>query len=122
MRTKIIALLLASAGARRHRRLPAEARDDDRGEPSRAASSGIDLAAMDKSVKPGDDFFVFANGSWVKNTPKSRRTASNIGGFYIADQKREKQTRRAARRHRSSPNAAAGSERGARSPIIYNAF
>ena len=29
---------------------------------------GIDLAAMDKSVKPGDDFFRYANGTWFKNT------------------------------------------------------
>ena len=30
---------------------------------------GIDLSWMDKSVKPGDDFFSYADGSWVKNTP-----------------------------------------------------
>ena len=30
---------------------------------------------MDKSVEPGDDFFSYANGTWVKNTPKSRPTA-----------------------------------------------
>src|ERR1700679_86288 len=28
---------------------------------------GIDLAGMDKSVKPGDDFFDYANGTWYKN-------------------------------------------------------
>jgi putative endopeptidase len=30
---------------------------------------GFDLAGMDKSVAPGNDFFAFANGTWVKNTP-----------------------------------------------------
>jgi putative endopeptidase len=30
---------------------------------------GIDVAGMDRSTKPGDDFFKFANGSWDKNTP-----------------------------------------------------
>ena len=47
---------------------------------------------MDTSVKPGDDFFSYADGSWVKNTaiPADR---SRIGGFYIADQEREKNTR-----------------------------
>lgn len=30
---------------------------------------GIDLTAMDKSVKPGDDFFEYVNGTWLKNTP-----------------------------------------------------
>ena len=29
---------------------------------------GIDLAAMDKSVAPGDDFYNYANGSWLKRT------------------------------------------------------
>lgn len=30
---------------------------------------GVDLAGMDKSVKPGDDWFKFVNGTWAKNTP-----------------------------------------------------
>jgi putative endopeptidase len=30
--------------------------------------SGIDLAGMDTSVKPGDDFFAYVNGTWVKET------------------------------------------------------
>jgi putative endopeptidase len=53
---------------------------------------GIVPASMDRSVQPGDDFFTFANGSWVKNTPIPE-DRSNIGGFYLADQTREKQTR-----------------------------
>jgi putative endopeptidase len=31
-----------------------------------ALVSGIDLAGMDTSVKPGDDFFAYVNGTWVK--------------------------------------------------------
>jgi putative endopeptidase len=51
--------------------------------------SGLDLSSLDKSVKPGDDFFGYANGNWVKRTviPADR---SSVGGFYIADQQREK--------------------------------
>src|SRR6185437_14358314 len=30
--------------------------------------SGIDTAGMDKSVAPGDDFFAYANGTWLKTT------------------------------------------------------
>jgi len=30
---------------------------------------GFDAAGMDKSVKPGDDFFAYANGGWDKATP-----------------------------------------------------
>jgi putative endopeptidase len=34
----------------------------------RLGSRGIDFAGMDRSVKPGDDFFVYANGTWLKET------------------------------------------------------
>ncbi|HKI74502.1 MAG TPA: M13 family metallopeptidase N-terminal domain-containing protein, partial [Pseudomonadales bacterium] len=29
---------------------------------------GFDLSGMDRSVKPGDDFFSFGGGTWVRNT------------------------------------------------------
>src|SRR5690606_6297995 len=29
----------------------------------------LDRANMDESVKPGDDFFTYANGTWLKNNP-----------------------------------------------------
>jgi len=29
---------------------------------------GIDLAGIDRSVAPGDDFFGYANGAWIENT------------------------------------------------------
>jgi putative endopeptidase len=33
-----------------------------------SGSSGIDLAAIDRSVRPGDDFFAYANGAWLRTT------------------------------------------------------
>jgi putative endopeptidase len=30
--------------------------------------SGIDLAGIDRGVSPGDDFFAYANGGWLKST------------------------------------------------------
>src|SRR6184192_1928771 len=41
-----------------------------------AKSVGLDLAGIDKSVAPGDDFFAYANGNWVKSTeiPADRST------------------------------------------------
>ena len=41
---------------------------------------GIDLAGMDTSVKPGDDFYRYVNGNWDKTIviPPDR---SNIGSF-----------------------------------------
>src|SRR5580658_6631952 len=39
----------------------------------------IDLAAMDTSVKPGQDFFFFANGSWYKKTEiPAERAATGV--------------------------------------------
>src|ERR1044071_4036164 len=29
----------------------------------------IDIANMDLSVKPGDNFYLYANGTWLKNNP-----------------------------------------------------
>ncbi len=29
---------------------------------------GVELTAMDKSIQPGDDFFRYAGGTWMKTT------------------------------------------------------
>ena len=51
--------------------------------------SGLDLENMDKTVRPGDNFFMYMNGVWIENTeiPKDK---SNYGGFIIlADEAQE---------------------------------
>src|SRR5579863_6488958 len=35
---------------------------------SAPATHGVALANMDRSVKPGDDFYHYANGAWIKRT------------------------------------------------------
>jgi putative endopeptidase len=52
---------------------------------------GIDLKGIDHSVKPGDDFFHYANGDWVKTTqiPADR---SSTGTFLHVYELAEKQT------------------------------
>jgi putative endopeptidase len=44
-----------------------------------AAQQGPDLAGMDSKVAPGDDFFAYANGSWIKNAeiPPDHSTYGN---------------------------------------------
>ena len=45
---------------------------------------GFDETGMDRSVTPGDDFYLFANGTWAKTTPiPSDR--SNYGLFTMLD-------------------------------------
>jgi len=56
-----------------------------------AKSSGLDVAGMDKSLKPGDDFNAYANGSWTKNTPIPP-DRSSYGVFTILDEKANKRT------------------------------
>ena len=43
-------------------------------------NKAIDLANMDKSVRPQDDFYEFANGGWLKNNPVPS-TESKWGSF-----------------------------------------
>jgi putative endopeptidase len=50
---------------------------------TQGTSSGekfLDASAMDSSVKPGDNFYLYVNGKWIKNTqiPSSQ---SSVGGF-----------------------------------------
>jgi len=44
------------------------------------AGHSIDLAAMDRSVRPGADFFLFANGNWYKKTeiPADRQATGSF--------------------------------------------
>ncbi|MEJ0026055.1 MAG: M13 family metallopeptidase [Rhizomicrobium sp.] len=40
---------------------------------------GVDLSYIDKTVKPGDDFFAYANGNWIKHdTIPADRTYSGV--------------------------------------------
>ena len=57
-----------------------------------APTIGIDLAGIDKSVKPGDDFEEYANGAWRKKTQIPADRASIGTGFYVYELS-EKRTR-----------------------------
>jgi putative endopeptidase len=45
---------------------------------------------MDKSVKPGDDFFMFVNGAWYKNAaiPPDRTRTGSFDDLEILSEKR----------------------------------
>ncbi|HUA80441.1 MAG TPA: M13 family metallopeptidase [Dyella sp.] len=64
------------------------------GAPATKASQpdmGVDLKGVDHAIKPGDDFFGYANGNWLKTTqiPPDR---SSTGTFLQVYQLAEKQT------------------------------
>jgi putative endopeptidase len=89
MRTKTIALLLGSISLALA--LPAcrGATEENQVEAPAESKSGINLTAMDKGVKPGDDFFMYANGTWFK-TSEIPADRGSIGAFYITQQELEK--------------------------------
>ena len=51
---------------------------------------GVDLTGMDKSVKPGDDFFAYANGTWYKNAviPPDRTGTGSFPNLSILSEQR----------------------------------
>src|SRR5271155_536702 len=51
---------------------------------------GVDLTSMDKSVKPGDDFFMYVNGAWYKNAviPPDRTRTGSFDDLQILSEKR----------------------------------
>jgi len=79
--TSLLALCAVAPLAAQMQASPAPAAD-----PATAAthygSWGFDLTGMDRSIKPGDDWFDFVNGTWVKNTqiPADR---SSYGAFAV---------------------------------------
>jgi putative endopeptidase len=54
---------------------------------------GFDLSGMDRSVKPGDDFFEYANGNWFKRTtiPSDRTSIGSFQELRILSEKRMKE-------------------------------
>ena len=52
---------------------------------------GIDVTNIDRSVKPGDDFFQYADGEWLKRTeiPPDR---GRVGAFSMLDSLSNKRT------------------------------
>ena len=51
---------------------------------------GVDLTSIDKSVAPGDDFFMFVNGSWYKTAviPPDRSRTGSFDDLRILSEKR----------------------------------
>jgi len=57
---------------------------------AQAKAAGIDLAGMDRSVAPGDDFFMYANGGWYKTAeiPADRSSYGAFDAIFDVVQKR----------------------------------
>ena len=70
-------------------------------------SYGFDAAGMDPSVKPGDDFYLHANGTWAKNTPIPA-DKSNYGAFNTLDELSRARTRAILETAKDDPDSKIG--------------
>ena len=71
---------------------------------------GIDLKGIDHGVKPGDNFFRYANGDWLK-TAKIPADRSSTGSFYKMFEQSEKNTAELIRNAGASHPAAGSNAR-----------
>ncbi|WP_288413066.1 M13 family metallopeptidase [uncultured Sphingomonas sp.] len=68
---------------------------------------GFDVAGMDRSVKPGDNFYKYANGTWEKITPIPA-DKSNYGMFTALDDLSKTRTRELLDAAKGDPNSKIG--------------
>lgn len=74
---------------------PAGCAPGDDGSQAHGAGTGLGIArdALDKTVKPGDDFYAYANGAWQRQA-KIPADKSSTGAFRIADETTQAQLAR----------------------------
>lgn len=87
--------------------------------PAAQQTHGIVLANMDRSVTPGDNFYMYANGDWIKRTviPPDR---AGLGVFTTLDDLSNKRTA-ALIQDAAKSNAAAGSNQR-KIADLYNSY
>ena len=81
---------------------------------------GIDLAGMDRTVKPGDDFFRYVNGKWAATTqiPADR---TSYGAFAILRELSDARVRTLLDRWAAEKNLKAGSDE-AKVAALYRTY
>jgi putative endopeptidase len=86
---------------------------------ARMGTWGIDTAGMDKSIKPGDDFFRYVSGNWAKNTPIPA-DRSSYGGFAILRDLSEARVRKLVEGYKLGNPATDGDQ--AKVAALYQSF
>ncbi len=88
-------------------------------EAGRLGAWGIDTAGMDRSVKPGADFFGYVNGTWAKNTPIPA-DRSSYGGFAVLRDLSEARVRKLVEGYPAADPASGGDQ--AKVAALYRGF
>ncbi len=119
MKHRFLAILLSSAAIVGGTAACTSGKEESSAAYTVGTELGISKTAMDVSVKPGDDFFAYANGNWAKTTeiPADR---SSIGAFTIAQLETEKRNRELIDAI-AKGNAAADTDEG-RIAAFYRAY
>jgi putative endopeptidase len=86
---------------------------------TQSGTRGIQVANMDRSVKPGDNFYLYANGDWIKKT-KIPNDRYYVGVFSILDDLANKRTADLIQ-EAAKANAASGSPQR-KIADLYNSF
>ncbi len=81
---------------------------------------GVDLAGMDKTVKPGDDFFKYVNGSWAATT-QIPPDQTRWGAFNLLRDLSEARVRAIVDKWAADKNLKAGSDE-AKVAAFYRSF
>ncbi len=86
--------------------------------PTHYGKWGFDVSGMDRSVRPGDDWFSFVNGTWVKKTviPSDK---SSYGAFAVLRDLSELRLRQLLTSYRSDDTAHPDRMKAA---ILYQGF
>ncbi|HWD48396.1 MAG TPA: hypothetical protein VG309_00615, partial [Rhizomicrobium sp.] len=88
MRRSLIALMGAVCAACAS--VAVMAADDTSAKHTQYGTWGVDLSGMDKNVRPGDNFFMFVNGTWYKSAviPPDRSSTGSFLNLRILSEKR----------------------------------
>jgi endothelin-converting enzyme/putative endopeptidase len=94
--------------------LPASAQDA-----AKPDMHGISVTNMDKSIKPGDNFYLYCNGDWIKNTPMPADRA-RLSVFSSLDDLANKNT--AAIIEEAAKSDASGNSSKRKIADLYNSY
>ena len=105
--TSLVALLPAALIAQSPASSPPAPSTPPAADAPRYGSFGFDAAGMDRGVKPGDDFYAYANGTWAKTTPIPADEA-NYGAFNVLQDLSRERTRGILEAAKADPNSKIG--------------
>ncbi|MDX3911064.1 MAG: M13-type metalloendopeptidase [Sphingobium sp.] len=101
------AMLSVTSMAAMAQRSPLSEQSSSATKKAQMGSYGFDESGMDRTVKPGDDFYDYANGGWAKRTaiPEDK---SNYGAFNVLDDLSRERTKGILESARNDPDSKIG--------------